>query len=526
MGKVKNIYITCILIPFLFMACMNTVERNKVKVTNLVSGFSIYQDTIYVDIKGEMTHAIKYHDKYYVLFEQKLLMYGGYGKRWLCMFSNGKLEKTIDCPKNLQITSLDFFVKNDSIILKPYMNDNTYYFDIKNDTGKKIEKVDDLIFEDERYFVYSLDFGEWGGKTWFKDKKSSFEYVLEDKTPLINKIDTTYYLTNKFWVLKIDNPSALHKCDKDITYENIELSGKKYSWYSEPVGYNVIYQDSLIFKYEDKNLSQIITSFVWNNELIHIYKTDTMTYLAKNENKSIKLIDKIGNEFDFFDFHFSYRCKNLNGQNELLKFKSKNKQVFGLIDIIDNKLNIHYFANKAELAPTPKGQVNADLIFKHRLDFLLLNFNHLTFKDIIQAEQEWKSFDITPNHIVGVGNSWNPQNLTIDENKAYLIQEDTIISNSIMYFGSKTTNLVGTVTLNWERITNKLYNPDNQENEMFEKKFNFIETKISQKAGTPFQKKEDNDNIERVWRYSNGVIIELFFDKKYNQIRLVVFKGL
>lgn len=82
------------------MACSNAKDKKGSSVINLDSGYSLHQDTIYVDIKGEMTHALKYHDKYYVLFEQRVLKYGGYGKRWLYIFSSGLLEKIIDCPIN------------------------------------------------------------------------------------------------------------------------------------------------------------------------------------------------------------------------------------------------------------------------------------------------------------------------------------------------------------------------------------------------------------------------------------------
>ena len=63
-----------------------------------------------------MTHALKFQDKYYVLFEQRVLKYGGHGKRWLCILSNGQADKVIDCPKEIIATYLDFYVKNDSII--------------------------------------------------------------------------------------------------------------------------------------------------------------------------------------------------------------------------------------------------------------------------------------------------------------------------------------------------------------------------------------------------------------------------
>src|SRR5690606_15694528 len=138
----------------------------------------------------------------------------------------------------------DFYVKNDSLILKPYMDKQSYHFDLKNHTWNKIDKTDDLIFEDENFYVYSLNFGEWGGKTWFKDKKTGIEYVLETTTPLINRIGTTYYLSNSFEVLKIENPLELTKCDNDVTYENIRKSGKHHSWYSEPVGFEIVYKDN------------------------------------------------------------------------------------------------------------------------------------------------------------------------------------------------------------------------------------------------------------------------------------------
>ena len=89
---------------------------------------------------------------------------------------------------------------------------------------EKIDKTDDLIFEDEKYLVYSLKFLANGVENLVQRKKTGQEYVLEATTPLVNKIDSTYYLTNPFRVLKITNPKLLNKCSDDITYENIKTS--------------------------------------------------------------------------------------------------------------------------------------------------------------------------------------------------------------------------------------------------------------------------------------------------------------
>jgi|GEM_PF-763279 len=531
----KNKRMTLLLILFSFLACTNQKTKNENCVT-YESGFSICQDTIFVDIKGEMTHAFKYHNKFYVLFEQKLLRYGGYGKRWLYIFSNGEIEKIVDCPKELNTVYLDFFAKNDSIILKPYMNKQCYYFDTQNYIWKEIDKTDDLIFEDEKFYVYSLDFGEWGGKTWFKDKKTGIEYLIESKTPLINKIDTTYYLTDSYRILKIENPLELNICADDVTYENIEKTQKYYSWYGEPIGFDMVYAnldticlfDNTFIMPQEIN---IVSSFVWQNELLHIYETDTATYIAKIENNSIKPIQKVGEELSFYNWYYSYRCKNLNGNNELLKFRTKDEQLFGLMDIVDNKIYVYYFANKAELKPKSLGTTKADSIFVNRLNLILSDLSNLQLKDVDLSEQKWGTFDITPNHKIGVGDSWNPNRYTIDTCKSYLIQEDSLISNLIIYYTTRANDLVRTVTINWEKTRYSRFDSEELTRETFIAKLKFLETFLNQRLGQPTHiRKETKDKYPSIiWETSNGLTVELLnaINKKtnYNNIRLVIYKS-
>ena len=52
----------------------NLLCKNE-KITNFDSIFLLSIDTIFVDVKGEMTNALKYRDQLYVLFEQKVLKY-------------------------------------------------------------------------------------------------------------------------------------------------------------------------------------------------------------------------------------------------------------------------------------------------------------------------------------------------------------------------------------------------------------------------------------------------------------------
>ncbi len=523
---VENKYLIFLIIQFQFLTCINAQIKENTNIINFDSGFSLYQDTIFVDIKGEMTHALKYHDKLYILFEQQNLKYGGYGKRWLYIFSNGQLEKILDCPQEMETTYLDFYAKYDSIILKPYMDEHYYQLDLKNYCWNKIDKTDDLIFEDEKFQVYSLDFGEWGGKTWFKDKKNGLEYVIETTNPLINRIDTIYYLTNPYEVLQITNPLKLKKCEDDITYENIETSKKYYSWYGAPIGFDIIYEDKTFNEFDNTFKPNIVSSFVLNGELLHIYKTSTATYIARVKNNAIETIQKIGENISFYSWYYSYRCKNLKGNNELLKFRTKKERLFGLMEIIDSKIVIHYFINKSELNPMIIGTKKADSLFVNRLNAILPDLNNLTLNKTDLKEKAWGSFDITPNHNIGIGDSWNPNKYIIDTCKSYLIKEDSFISNSIIYYATKETDLVRAIIIDWDDETNTLnVNSEKITKKIFERKLNLLINCIIQKAGKEIKREIKENYIEITWKTPTGLTIELERNKNYNSIRLVIYKN-
>jgi hypothetical protein len=514
-----------LILSLTLFACNGQQNSN---VTNFESGFSLIQDTISISVNGRMTHALEYKDKYYVLFEQRLMKYGGYGKRWLYIFSNNQLEKVIDCPEEMKTVYLDFYVQNDSIIMKPYMDKQSYYLDNTNLKWNKVDKTVDLIWEDSDFYVYSLDFGEWGGKTWFKDKITDSQYVLESTTPLINKIDNTYYLTNSFQVLKIDNPKELTKCDSDVTYENIQKTGKNYSWYSESKGYEVIYEDENVDYFDFKYHPRIVSSFVFNNELLHIYETDTASHLSRIENNKIQPFEKILDEVSSFNWYYSYRCKNLNGTNELLKFNTKNDQIYGLTTIKGNKIYVTYLVNDVELKPKTLGKETSNEIFENRLKTILADFSKLTLAEIESKEKEWKTFDITPNHKIGIGDSWNPNNYEIDINKSYLVVEDSIISNSIMYYATKETDLVRAVTIDWEKTQNSRIEFGNEKSasEVFLTRFNDLVFILNKELGEPNSINEEKKNQSYSWTIQNKITIEIKLTRQdnYNNIRMVIYE--
>ena len=515
-----------LIITLLLIACTGATNKANDKRINSTDDFVITLDTFHVNIKGNLTHALKYRDKYYVLFEEVTVNnYGGYNKRWLVIFSKGDIEKKVDLPKELEVNYLDFFVHNDSIILKPYMDESIYCFDSHDYIWKKISKAEDLIFEDEKYWVYSRDFGEWGGKTWFKDKVTGLEYEIEATKPLVNKIGPSYYFTNGIQILKIEDPLLLNKCTGDITYENIEASKKCYSWYGNATGFQVIYKDTTYNQFDFSYHPGIVSSFVWKNKLLHIYETEKATYIAKIENNAIKPIQKVAKELRFFGASDSYRCKNLNGTNELLKFEIKEKQLCGLFDIVDNKIEIHYITNNAELYPKLFASSKANDIFDQRLNLILTNLPNLQLKRVEQEEKHWNSYENTPNHSVGIGDSWNPKKYSIDIFKSFLIKEDSLISYTTEYFATKKNRLVRAVIFEWHDDTD-LFKSQLHERarKAFKTKLSFLERCITQKAGNHIKFINEEGYTEKTWKTHNGLTIELEKMKDINEISLIIYQ--
>ena len=524
-----------LLTPFLFLACVNqkTEAENKNCVT-FDSGFTICRDTIFVDIRGGMRNALKFNDKFYVIFSWNNLMYGD-SRSWLYVFSNGEIENIVNVPQRMSRGHLDFFVKNDSIILQQYMSDVHFHFDTKSFTWEEIFEADNLIFEDDRFYVFSLDFGQWGGRTWFRDKKTGLEYKVNATTPLINKIDTVYYLTEAFRVLRIENPLHLNKVLGDFTYERVVASriGHLYD-FDGSKGFEVVFEAVFPdYYYDFFPLSYIVSSFVWQNELLHIYETDTATYIARIENNSIKPIQKIAEDLRFFRWFDAYRRRNMGEKNELLMFRTNDEQVFGLMEIIDNKILLHYFVNEAVLVPKLMGEEKADSIFIKRLNLILTDLGSLQLSKVDSLEQKWGAFDVTPSHRVGISESLypNPNKFELDTLNSYLILEDYFISNAIRYFATKSNDLVRVISMDWRRNftgTRHWLLPNYQKilNDAFQEKLIFLESHLQQEFGEPAEIiRQQGRHFTRIWKTPCGFTIRLANSTHtYNFIRMTIYR--
>ena len=209
----------------------------------------------------------------------------------------------------------------------------------------------------------------------------------------------------------------------------------------------------------------------------------------------------------------------------MLKFSTKDEQSFGLLEMIDQEIHITYFKNKALLEQKLVGAEKAERIFVNRLNNILPKFRNLEISTIDSKEQAWGSFDISPNHHISVGNDWNPNNYKIDTCRSYLVKEDSIFSNSIMYYGTKDSNLVRVVSIDWDYERN-LMNSESEEHakKTFDSKAEYLINYISENIGKQIENGDEKNFIRRTWETPSGIMLYLSYNQKYYGIRLVIYE--
>lgn len=329
-------------------SCVEKSNKNQTQVYSTKYGeFIICIDTLYINFKPYMspdkvslTHAVKFGEEYYCCFTDKN---DSYNKYFFVITNKGTIDKTIKLPSDLtDCFYMDLFILHDTIFSKPYMNKKYYFLDLKKLKWLETSEPDDVIYEDSRFYVTYIDFGEWGSTTWFKDKLSQKEYVLASSAKIINKIDSIYYLSGGTKVFKIDNPLKLKKCDKEYYYQIIKK--KEFSeGVNSLLGSETIYDDTIYSQWNFKKPKlRITTSFTVANKSFYLCTDSSKTFIAKLINKEMIPILSFGKKYYTFDWAHSYRCKIQKNNFQLLKFDTKTDNTYGFIEIKENEINIRY----------------------------------------------------------------------------------------------------------------------------------------------------------------------------------------
>jgi len=175
---------------------------------------------------------------------------------------------------------------------------------------------------------------------------------------------------------------------------------------------------------------------------------------------------------------------------------------------------------------TNRTTAEVDSIFTNRLNLILSDLGNLRLNDIQLREQEWGGVENTPDYKLGIGESYypNPNKYEIDTVIVYLINENSLIENSITHYATKDSGLIRVIFLEWKEPF--LINPNLQKkaDETFRNILTFLEDNIVQEAGKHIEYKEEKNYIDRIWKTSSGFTITLENMKNFNRIRMVIYK--
>jgi hypothetical protein len=493
--------------------------------------FVLITDTIYINIRGSIGPAIKYNNKYYCFFETSNSPYSSLSSKKLYIISsNGEIEKQIEIPSKMNATYYDLHIRNDSIIIKTYIDHYTFYLDPNELNWRQIREVDDLVYEDKRYYVTFLDFGEWGGTIWFKDKNTNIEYEVASSEPFINRINNVYYISCPKRVFKIEDPLKMKKCDQDYYYKTVEgnESVKFYEGSQSELGTINLFQDTSFSWF---SRFYIATSFIYDNQLFHMCVDSNSVYVAIIDNRKIKKVQTIGYNFSVYDNYYSYRCKSLNN-SQLLKLRTYDGNFSGFVEIDGNQIKIRYLKNN--YSERYIGTKLADSLFVSLFDFIYQNMDNLFLSQIDSIARKIDAIDLTQDHKISLGTDYYPnkEHFELETPQIFKIIEDSTFTFFPQYFYTKENSSIKVAFLEWEETDNKKddYFLSSEKNNYkaikFKTKFDKIERYITSKVGVPLKEKRSSTRNNIIWKTENDLNLQLFGSdfNKYRNIRLIMYK--
>lgn len=349
--------------------------------------FNFKSDTIKTKYIGSIKNCIKHKSNLYFFTETSNSGFSSKGTLHFYKINKKGNSLKIVVPKELQQFYIDLYSKKDTVFAVEYWNKNTYFLDLKKNEWVKTIKSKDIIYEDENYVINSIDLGEFGGYTWFKNKLTNKEYGFQAFVPMINKIN------NKFLLIK---PQALYQIG---SLENLQKAIMPYEKYNKECagkiinsGYN---SKNVQVIYENKNYYEpeivFYTSYISKNNLLQIYTRKHKTYIGKIINNKFKDLYKFENGLQIFRYHFDYR-NQINNDKQTIQFSTKDEYLNGLIEINNNQVQINYIENlnKSVILSTEQ-YFNW---FKDSFQEYLTNFKKITTKDIKNTEEKVFSRDM------------------------------------------------------------------------------------------------------------------------------------
>ncbi|MBD3583496.1 hypothetical protein [Flavobacterium selenitireducens] len=399
----------------------------------------ITTDTITLNIRGKIGSAISHNKEYYVIFNADNSYFSSPSKNFYIINSSDLLVRNVHVPDELKSSYLDIFVREKQIFATEHSEGVTFV--LQGNEWKKTKPADDIVYEDEHYSIISMSYGEWGGETWFVDKKSGVQYEVGVENPIINIIDGVYVLTTGAAIYQISDVTKLKKARKRYQSKKKGLRKSPYDPSKSLEGVKMIFQnprDEYDFKLN------LATSFVFENQLYHIYSKNDTTFIGVLENSVLKPISKFGSVISPYRWHAHNKYRTSPNNSQSMQFSISESDISGIIELSDKGVSLTYFKNMYN--DIVLGTDNAKDAFKSSFNYYYANVGSLNIKNADSLEQHFPAIDLTQRHKMGTSHTKK----NVETPRIYRkIEDSTFVVHTLLYY-LKETGSVEVISFDWK----------------------------------------------------------------------------
>lgn len=477
--------------------------------------FNIEYKDIEINIKGKPGSWLKKNGKFYCYFLTDNDTYNTNSDHYFYILDkSGSIESTIAVPEELQTFYYDLYVKNDTIFTTEYYNQNTFFLDEKSGKWIETKKGIDLFYEDEEYEVYSLDFGEWGSATWFKDRKTNTQYEFAGFGPIINKLNNSYFITLENKIIEIRDPKLLEESNDIYEYNKTTRD------YNFREGRYSLKGTKTLYEYESHSFIEpkfsFTTSFISNDKLFNIYKDSISTKIGIIENGELNPVYEFKEKITPIRWYYDWRQPIQNNKYQTFQFYIDNNN-YGIVEIQDNSLTVTTFKNNYTETVLSKAEMKQ--WFENVFEYYFENFEKLKLNEIDTEEEKVMATNITQRHKIS---HYLLDGKDVETPRIYRKFEGKEFKlNTSYYYTSKEKN-IELINFEWSENRNNESFDDwlkatSEENQNYKSKFEQISNYLTQLLGKPNQL--DDETVE--WKINNKVV-NLAYNR--NAVELTIYQ--
>lgn len=336
--------------------------------------FIVKTDTFFVNLSDiqssngdfSLKRSTKYDDYYFCHFTQQATnAYGKNGEFLLAFSLDGKEIRPVPIPEKAKGDFyFDLFSWQNTLYWKHHGN-QYYQFNLTQWNWEAINDIPDIIYEDSTYCVFHKNFGEWGRFSWFVEKSPQWK-VTSNNGLLQHNLDPNQYgqcralsriLSNEDCYLFVfptqveQTPKTYvgSKCLPECNYQNVSRSSCKEIRYDCSFKADTIYhcQSHPTEKYHSEWRgfvdydTTICGAFKTNGQIYYLVNTPNTTLISKLQRQRMECVMDLGIKCNFIKMYNSFRGRNIADNREFLHF-SVDSQTYGIIDIVDNVVRIHF----------------------------------------------------------------------------------------------------------------------------------------------------------------------------------------